>query len=201
MNKESLKSLLGAPNKPKITDINDVIEVDSQVLNYGIVNPGKLLGSILVVTNVSESEHTIDLSLDKITEIYDKKEIIKNKEFEFLEELTTDEIELTEKEKNEVDTEEERTEILEKKRRFITNSENKNECWYIENPKTKDLTKKITLKLGPHCTQEFIIVLKTLQPKTKNISLSFLKLELQGIQGSKKFSVKEIQKSSSEDIL
>ena len=51
-------------NKSKITDINDAIEVDSHVLNYGIVNPGKLLGSILVVTNISESEQTIDLSLD-----------------------------------------------------------------------------------------------------------------------------------------
>ena len=115
---------------------------------------------------------------------------MKNREFEFFEELTTDEIELTEKEKNEIDTEEERAEILEKKRRFIANSEHKSECWYIENQKIKDLTKKITLKLGPHCIQEFIIILKTLQPKAKNISLSFLKLELQDIQGSKKFSVK-----------
>ena len=86
----------------------------------------------MVVTNISESEQTIDLSLDKITEIYDKKELMKNKEFEFLEELTTDEIELTEKEKNGVDTEEERAEVLEKKRRFIANSEHKSECWYIE---------------------------------------------------------------------
>ena len=54
---------------------------------------------------------------------------MKNKEFEFLEELTK-------KEKNEVDTEEERTDALEK-RRFITNSENKSDCWYIENQKLR----------------------------------------------------------------
>ena len=76
MDKESLKNLHGATNKPKaskITDINYAIEVDSHVLNYWIVNPEKLLGSISVVTNISESEQTIDLSLDKINEVYDKE--------------------------------------------------------------------------------------------------------------------------------
>jgi hypothetical protein len=66
--------LLGAPSKPKktvITDIRDAIKVDSMVLNYGVVNPGKLLGSILVVTNTSDSDQTIDLNLDFSTEIFD----------------------------------------------------------------------------------------------------------------------------------
>jgi hypothetical protein len=31
----------------------------------------------------------------------------------------------------------------------IVNSEVKHEAWYIENPISKELTKRITLKLGP----------------------------------------------------
>jgi len=40
------------------------------------------------------------------------------------------------------------------------NSERTYKCWYLENPQTKDLVKHITLKLGPGCDQEFIIVVK-----------------------------------------
>lgn len=103
-NKESLKSLLGAPSKAKkvqITDINEAIRVDSQVLNYGVVSPGKLLGSIFVVANISESEQTIEVTIDSSAEVYDRDEITKNKEFEFLNEITSEEIELTDRENEE----------------------------------------------------------------------------------------------------
>jgi hypothetical protein len=151
-NKESLKSLLGAPAKAKktpITDINDAIKVDSQVLNYGVVSPGKLLGSIFVVANISDSEQTIEVTIDSSVEVYDREEITKNKEFEFLNEITSEEIDLSDKENEELSTETKKQEALESKRRFIPNSECTNDCWYIENPRSKDLTKKITLKLGP----------------------------------------------------
>lgn len=36
-----------------------------------------------------------------------------------------------------------------KKNNTIVNSEIKHESWYIENPISKELTKRITLKLGP----------------------------------------------------
>lgn len=36
-----------------------------------------------------------------------------------------------------------------KKAENIVNSEIKHEAWYIENPISKELTKRITLKLGP----------------------------------------------------
>ena len=36
-----------------------------------------------------------------------------------------------------------------KKSESIVNSEIKHESWYIENPISKELTKRITLKLGP----------------------------------------------------
>jgi hypothetical protein len=32
----------------------------------------------------------------------------------------------------------------------MVNSEMKHESWFIENPVSKELTKRITLKLGPH---------------------------------------------------
>jgi hypothetical protein len=102
-----------------------VIKVDSQVLNYGNVNPGKLLGSIVVISNVSSEEQTIELSLDSSTEVYDRDEIMKNKEFGYIEEVTSDEVELTEKETNDCLTDETRSDKLEEKRRYIVNSENK----------------------------------------------------------------------------
>jgi hypothetical protein len=43
----------------------------------------------------------------------------------------------------------------------IVNSEIKYESWYIENPISKELTKRITLKLGPKAEQEFIIVVRS----------------------------------------
>lgn len=72
--------------------------MDSQILNYGIVNPCKLLGSILVVSNLSSDEQTIDLSIDMSKDVYDKNEIVKNSEFEYLDELVSEEIELNDKE-------------------------------------------------------------------------------------------------------
>jgi hypothetical protein len=45
-------------------------------------------------------------------------------------------------------------------RDHIVNSEVKSESWFIENPMSKDLTKRITLKLGPRAEQDFVIVLK-----------------------------------------
>lgn len=150
--KENLKNLLGASSKKKtivVNDIKDAIKVDSFVLNYGIVNPGKLLGSILNVKNVTDTERVVELSLDQTTEVYDKTEVIKNPDFEFLDEITNEEIDLNEKESLELDTDEAKSALLEKKRRFITNTENQSQCWFIENPQSKDLVKNITLKLGP----------------------------------------------------
>ena len=141
--KEGLKSLLSKTktSKKQINDINDAIKVDSQLLNYGVVNPCKLLGSILMVSNLSSDEQTINLSTDTANDIYDKNEIIKCSEFEYLEELVLEEMELSEKELKECSTEAIKESALEKKKRFIPNSETSYDCWFIENPKTKELTK------------------------------------------------------------
>lgn len=52
-----------------------------------------------------------------------------------------EEVELNEKELKDCPTEEMKVAALEKKRRFIPNSEVGYGCWFIENPKTKELTK------------------------------------------------------------
>jgi hypothetical protein len=47
----------------------------------------------------------------------------------------------------------------------IKNSEVEFNCWFIENPVTKELQKSITLKIGPQVSQEFIVVIKA--PKNR----------------------------------
>ena len=60
----------------------------------------------------------------------------------------------------------------------MVNSEMKYESWFIENPISKELTKRITLKLGPKSQQEFIIVIKSpLLKKTENM-LSIINIGL-----------------------
>ena len=60
----------------------------------------------------------------------------------------------------------------------IPNSEARHESWYIENPVSKELTKRITLKLGPQAEQPFIIVVRAPQvPKTENL-LSIINIGL-----------------------
>lgn len=57
-----------------------------------------------------------------------------------------------------------------KKLNKTANSEPKHEAWYIENPVSKELTKRITLKLGPRAEQDFIIVVRTPNvSKTENM--------------------------------
>ncbi len=65
----------------------------------------------------------------------------------------------------------------------MVNSEMKYESWFIENPISKELTKRITLKLGPKSQQEFIIVVKSpLVKKTENM-LSIINIGLLTYKG------------------
>lgn len=52
------------------------------------------------------------------------------------------------------------------------------ECWYIENPVSKELTKRITLKLGPRAEQDFIIVLRSPMLKQEQNILSLVTVGL-----------------------
>ena len=55
----------------------------------------------------------------------------------------------------------------------------KHQSWYIENPVSKELTKRITLKLGPKAEQDFIIVVRAPEniKKSENM-LSLIKIGL-----------------------
>jgi hypothetical protein len=67
----------------------------------------------------------------------------------------------------------------------MVNSEMKYESWYIENPVSKELTKRITLKLGPKSEQEFIIVVKSpLVKKTENM-ISIINIGLLTYKGER----------------
>lgn len=54
----------------------------------------------------------------------------------------------------------------------------KYELWYIENPVSKELTKRITLKLGPNSQQEFVVVVKCPGVKRPENLLSQIKVGL-----------------------
>lgn len=109
-----------------------MISVDSTILNYCTFYPGKMLGSTLSVGNLSDCEQIVELSVDSQNQIYEKKVIrerFEDPSLPFSLETTID------SKGNRVDT--------------VANSEAKHEAWYIENPVSKELTKRITLKLGP----------------------------------------------------
>lgn len=54
-------------SKPFHFNISKTIQVDSQVLNFGTFYPEKLLGSILLVQNVTETEQVVELNIDSKT--------------------------------------------------------------------------------------------------------------------------------------
>jgi len=73
---------------------------------------------------------------------------------------------------------------------LIANSETRHEAWYIENPVSKELTKRITLKLGPKAEQDFVIVVRAPSvPKTENL-LSIINIGLL-TYSDEKFGVSE----------
>ena len=57
---------------------------------------------------------------------------------------------------------------------FIKNSEIEFNCWFIENPITKELQKQITLKIGAQMSQEFIIVIKAPKNRLQAKIVSFI---------------------------
>ena len=147
----SRQSVRGAPPpKQQFDDLSKVIFVDSTILNYATFYPGKLLGSTLTVGNITNCEQIVELSVDATSYTYSKKSL--RQKFK----LTAD---------NEsslpFSISDDNNGGNGKKTETIVNSEIKHEAWYIENPISKELTKRITLKLGPKAEQEFIVVVRS----------------------------------------
>ena len=130
-------------------DLSKVLFVDSSILNYATFFPGKLLGSTLTVGNLTNCEQIVELAVDAQAYTYSKKTI--RQKWSLTKEtdssLPFSLLDSPTKGKKSVDT--------------VVNSEIKHEAWYIENPISKELTKRITLKLGPKAEQEFIIVVRS----------------------------------------
>jgi hypothetical protein len=61
----------------------------------------------------------------------------------------------------------------------IKNSENEFNCWFIENPLSKELQKKISVKIGPNQNQEFIIVVKAPKNKLTERIVSFIDIQME----------------------
>ena len=60
----------------------------------------------------------------------------------------------------------------------IKNSETEFNCWFIENPVSKELQKSITLKIGPQMSQEFIIVVKAPKNRLQSKVVSFIDIQM-----------------------
>ena len=138
-----------------------MIFVDSQILNYSTFYPGKMLGSTLSVGNLSNCEQIVELSVDAGNLSYRKDQIKEKFEDPCLP------FSLESSESN-----------TDKKGGVVVNSEIKHEAWYIENPVSKELTKRITLKLGPKAEQDFIIVVRAPNSKTTENMLSMINIGL-----------------------
>ena len=76
------------------------------------------------------------------------------------------------------------------KKESIVNSEMKHQAWFIENPVSKELTKRITLKLGPKSQQDFVIVVKSPFVRKEENMLSIINVGLLTFK-EEKFGVEE----------
>ena len=143
-------------------------------MNFGTFLPGKFLGSTLIVANMSECEQIIELSVDSSSYKYQKSQIID--QFPDVKKVT--------KEKLNENPSKSKDHIIpfciskNDEKPSMVNSEVKYESWYIENPISKELTKRITLKLGPRAEQDFIIVIKSPQAKKHEDMMSMINIGL-----------------------
>ena len=123
------------------------------------------MGSTLNVGNRTNSEQIVELAIDSNSFQFNKKQISEkfgNPELPF----TLDPNDTSDSGNNN------------KKPDSIVNSEIKHESWYIENPISKELTKRITLKLGPKAEQDFIIVVRSPNTKKSENLLSIINIGL-----------------------
>lgn len=137
----------------KVIDINDILDVDSNVINYGQFICGKILGSTLQLSNISEQDQIVTMTLSK-QKLFNCDEIFGQ--------YNRDELPFSYKDGTE-----------------IANSEVDHQCWFIENPVSKELQKTITVKISPNTSQEFIVVIKAPKNKLTGKIVSFIDIELQ----------------------
>lgn len=131
-----------------------------------------MLGSTLLVTNISKSEQILDIQIDSENEKYYVDQI--RNEFKIGElpyQLDQQDPSKSDLEENEYAT----------SNTDVVNSEKKDGCWFIENPVSKELTKSLKLKLGPQCEMEFIIVVRSPVAQKPESLMSFINIKLSGV--------------------
>lgn len=193
--KDLLRSLLGAKGEQKeqVEDIQEfeiekVIDIDANVINFGTFAPGKLLGSTLLVRNKSDQEQVVQLVVDSKSQCFEGQNTLE--EFAAIKESFDQEDvfydgRLMKKYKSDD---------------LIGNSEKKFKCWYLENPQTKDLVKHITLKLGARCEQEFIIVVRAPSSGSQDSLLGMLGITLTTFDNNGEFLEKQIKSRKDESL-
>ena len=131
MTKPQVKKEVTPKTSELHSDIRKVLDIDQQVMNFNCYLPGKMLGSNLMIGNLTDFDQIIELSVDSNSYKYNVQETISRyPESKGLSDSMPFDIQLSGKE-------------------WMVNSEMKHESWFIENPVSKELTKRITLKLGP----------------------------------------------------
>lgn len=120
-----------------------------------------MLGSTLSVANLTNSEQIVELSVDASTLKFNRAAVMEK----FGQPELPFKLEGAPSGKTE-------------QKESIVNSEVKYESWYIENPVSRELTKRITLKLGPKAEQDFIVVVRAPSTKASTNLLSLINLGL-----------------------
>ena len=138
--------------EPVIPCIESILELDVPIINYGSFISTKVLGSTLQLTNKTKQEQIFQLNID------------------------TDNVEYTESTKKMFDPYyEEDLPFRGTEASPVINSENKYNCWFIEDPIKKSLEKSVTLILPPAESLELIVVVKA--PMTNSLNmLSFINI-------------------------
>ena len=136
----------------KPIEINDILDVDSNVINYGQFICGKILGSTLLLSNISEKDQIVSMNISKKDQ-FPADEIFGQ--------YNRDELPFSYEDGTQ-----------------IKNAEGEYNCWFIENPVSKELQKQITLKIGAGMSQEFIIVVKAPKNKLQSRIVSFIEIQM-----------------------
>ena len=155
-------------------EINDILDVDSNVINYGQFICGKILGSTLLLTNISDKDQIVTMSISK-EKMYECDAIFGQ--------YNRDELPFDYQDGTK-----------------IANAELQYNCWFIENPVSKELQKQITLKIGPQMSQEFIVVVKAPKNKLQSRVVSFVDIELTESQVGVKSFEKHLNHNSNDLI-
>ena len=133
--------------------VTEILGIDQNIVSYGQFISGQTLGNEVLLTNQSDKEQSFTMMLDKSQKRF--PETAKDLLADFNSEDLPFESSMSDQKQ-------------------AVNSENKFECWSIENPISKTLQKSITCTIAPKETLRLIVVLQT--PMTVSCADLFAKL-------------------------